>query len=536
MLYVALAVVGITYTIRPVPAEDRTDLQITVEFIGDADGRTRITLPDDWYGTPRIWEAVTSLVAVDATIEAVPDQPARRDVVHEAGAPVRLQYTLSWDPTAHTGYAYRPSVGPEHFHFFGAQWRIGVDRPDPQVYTIQYRDVPAGWKVFSSLGAGAGPYRSRAVDAELAPLIAGGDYASAEFTTEGGPVAVYVRGFDDARDVVVRTQATVIMEREFFGDQGQPFYLVCVSPRDDIQAGVAIDNAFVLLTDAGTESSSLDVLLAHETFHNWLSGDLGLTPLVKSTIDAYKFDWFVEGFTEYAARRLLADAGRLTDDQLVVEFNDDMRELALNPQRTKTLAEIEASSEAGVFTNRHERLSYVRGPLMAMMWERRLEAAGGPPLMEIVREIILDAADLEGGLHESRIFEAFAAHGVDAKGDYERYIIRGEPIVPPADLFAPDFVFEPEVVHLYDPGFGVRATRRSGEVTEVVAGGPADRAGLRDGMPVVSVESRHRATHQVRVRVRENGGERVIEFLPRGRAVETGRFIRSGAPAGGGTE
>ncbi|MCJ7617326.1 MAG: hypothetical protein MUO43_12405 [Desulfobacterales bacterium] len=63
----------------------------------------------------------------------------------------------------------------------------------------------------------------------------------------------------------------------------------------------------------------LKYLFAHELFHTWNTGKLGVRQNPEQLIY-----WFSEGFTGYYARLLLLRAGLITIEEYVSDYNDKL--------------------------------------------------------------------------------------------------------------------------------------------------------------------------------------------------------------------
>jgi predicted metalloprotease with PDZ domain len=513
----------VSYVVRPRVEPDRTVLEVSMSLTGDADGVTRIALPRGGYGTPRLHECVTELRVEGADATRVEGDDALRDLRHEPHGQIEVRYVLSWDPAAHPGVAYRPSVGPSHFHFFEPQWRVSLpDRTERSRYAFRFDGVPEGWVAFGNMGVGPGPHDFVATEETFPGFIAGGDYQVSSFTSDGTPVRVYVRGdFEDPEALAGGVRAAIDALSGTFGSLDLPFYVVSISERPRIRAGTAIDNAFVCLVSPTTPDDQLLRLITHETLHRWLPGAATIEGRHASDLDEYRLDWFLEGFTEYCARRVLLDAGLVEPAAFVEWFNDDLVELARNPKRNASLQDVGEAIAAGGYTNRHERLSYTRGPLLALAWDHAQAQAGREPVASIVRDFVRDAVESGGTLPEAALFDLLERNGIDARSDYERAIVRGEPIVPPAGAFGRDVRRIGHEVVRYEPGFDVRTSLERGTVTGVDPAGPAHEAGMRDGMSLADFDTEREPDRPVRATV---DGGRVIEYLPR-EMVPTVRFV-----------
>ena len=113
------------------------------------------------------------------------------------------------------------------------------------------------------------------------------------------------------------------------------------------------------------------------------------------------------------------------------------------------------------------------------------------------------------------------------RGDYIRYIVYGDPPVPAADVFGPDYTRERNYVAVSDPGFDTYASRQAGIVLGVTLDGPAHRVGVRDGMEFVNVQASREADQPVKLTVRVGGREETIEYKATWVDVGFGRYIRA---------
>lgn len=456
---------AVRYVVRPQVGPERVRLVVTMTARGSKAGRTTLLLPRDRYGTARLHEFVHD-VGASAGAELRPtDDPSSRILVHTPGAEFTVRYTIDFDPELRKGAAYRPSVGRDHFHFLGPQWQMRIDGEEKleRDFHLAFEDVPRDWVVFSSFGAGPGPHRLHASWRTLTTTVlgGGGSYRHDTFTLEGRPVHTYVgAGFKVGDEVLARSiREVVVHQRDFFADHDHDVLVVTLTPRARISAGTSITNAFICYTNPENELARILRLVAHEMFHQWLPGRGRLET------DGYaaRYNWFDEGFTEYFARRLIRDRGILTGEAYVALFNEDMKELDRNEHNALTNEELRVVREEGRFTNRHFRLSYLRGALVALDWNARIVAAsGGRRSLDDTMRSFMEAARAAGGtLPVSKLHALLAADGIDAAADIERWIEKAEPIRPASGAFGPGHVFEPAPADSEGaPGRWVRVTDR----------------------------------------------------------------------------
>lgn len=512
------------YSITPRALEDRTVLDVEMVFRGEEDGDTIIQLPRCNYGTPEIPLAIKRLHAHNATLELQTGSTRLYRLVHGSNAEVSVLYTVDWDPAAHTNAAYRPDVSNKHFHFFDNQWRVGIaDGDTVRNYAIAFEDVPADWVVFSSAGRGPGPYSVESTEEGMSCLVGGGDYTTTDVSNNGSHASIYVRGdFENTKRIIDDAQQALSLVASRFGPIGVPNYTAVVTRRgDSFMAGVAIDNAFVSFVHTKATTQQVLLLITHETLHNWIPNQATVTERERGGIDEFRFDWFAEGFVEYCARRVLFDAGILTEAEYCDTFNGDLREYARNPMRSASIEMVQRSIENTSYSNYQERLSYFRGPLLAQLWDRNQQLTNGTPVVDIVANFVEQCRANGGSISADSFFALLESHGIHARADFERYILRGEQILLPPDLFGPTFELFTEEVTVFQPGLDVIATRKKKIATEVSMYGPAWNAGVREGMRVDELETNHRPTQPITLRFEDGGTTQKIEYLPSETVIRT---------------
>lgn len=525
----------LSYTIRPAPADGLTELHITLQFRGEADGETLLHLPADRYGTPNMHEAVTSVTAEGDASVVEGNEQHQRVVRHPAGAVVEVTYIIAWDPARSEGLAYSPNVSDDRFHFFGPQWIAWPEGYDGLIdLHVEFTDLPEGWNVLSSFGLGPGPHElDEIVLGDLSSFIAGGAYRVHDFKCGGKPVRVGITGEFARTDKSIydNVERIVCAQREWMNDFSQPFYTVSITPRDGIRAGTAVSNAFVCLVDREVSAHRLNILLSHEMFHNWL--------LVGARVVAEDFDegvsaskwayqWVDEGFTEYFARKILHEIGLLTRDELVQLANEDFEDYWRNKHRHITYAELRRAAEENRFWNTHQRIGYYRGTMIALDWDTRIrkQTGGEKGLSDAIREVIRAGIERGGHLPEKEFHSIMGHYGIDSAAAMHRYIIEGRTPPANADAYLPDYQLDETILYDFAPGFDITGSRADGTITGVDPNGHAHAAGLRDGMKLVGVRNTryYNPDRPLQVTVLVDGEERTIEFLPKGNPMRVPVF------------
>ncbi|MGI5441708.1 hypothetical protein ACQEV4_31375 [Streptomyces shenzhenensis] len=232
-------------------------------------------------------------------------------------------------------------------------------------------------------------------------------------------------------------------------------------------------------SDEETQSSEdLKRLLSHETVHNW--------PLLPGDPEAVS--WFNEGTAEYYSLLLPHRFGLIDDDTLVELFNERAHGYYGNPLQTLSNAE---AAELYWKDWRAQRIPYGRGLFYLLDTDHKIgQASGG---RRGVDDLVLGLLDrLRRGQEvtvQDWVDMVVAELGEAGSRDYEA-MTAGARILPATDCLAPRFVAREVDIRQLNVGFDYTSLRTR-TVTGVVAGGPADRAGVRDGDEIVDSPPPH---------------------------------------------
>jgi hypothetical protein len=95
-----------------------------------------------------------------------------------------------------------------------------------------------------------------------------------------------------------------------------------------------------------------------------------------------------------------------------------------------------------------------------------------------------------------------------------------------ADAFGPCARGSLDEVPTFDLGFDLAASRAAGAISGVEPGGPAFRAGLRDGQRISGRVSVHNQAPDklVIVTIADQDGSKVIEYYPRGTSIKVTQY------------
>ncbi|NNF00103.1 MAG: hypothetical protein HKN25_13865 [Pyrinomonadaceae bacterium] len=521
---------SIEYKITPVKKSDRTDLSISVKLKPNASEPLTVKLLTGCYGTPNLYKYITLFEGEEGTSVAKSEREIERAVTPNENGEISIKYVISFDPGKMENSAFAPKIHQDYFSVAGCQWLLHFgDDGEKRDVSIEIVDAPEDWNLHSSLGKNAKKIKLRASyrDILASRLGGGGDFHT--FYVKNRPVSVFVKGnFDIPKtEIFSAVEKIVRLQRDWFGDYDQPFYQVVINERKSVIAGTAIKNQFVCFVRPDVDKNSLNKILAHEMFHNWLPIKMRI---IRPEGDRQvRHEWFFEGFTEYFAKKVLFDAGLLSPEEFARLINSDIHSLADNPYKRIAYQDLLELAKARKFTSTHKKLSYFRGVVIALKWETALRRTG-KNLSQFTRDLFKLASKKNGEITEEEFLSFAMDRGVDAKADFEKYILEGKPIrLEPNDLGA-GFTSVERSVPSFDPGFSLRESRLTKKISGVEKNSIAFNAGLRNGMEFVSARNAGRfsnswnAEKPLTVVVRENGAEKKLEYFPRGKPIRILQF------------
>lgn len=511
---------SIHYKIKPVPKADRTDLHISVSAKFASDKPQNVSITKNSFGLQGLFRAVASIEGEQGTTVTPGKADGEWTLQPDAKSEARFKYIMSYDPARMRDGTFAPNTGAKHFHFFGHQALLQIgDGKQTSRFIIEMTDLPSGWKTHSSQSAD--PLRTeleKTYDRLLTTAYGGNGAFAKQFIFHGKPVSVFIGGdFKiSPAEMYAAVKKIVEFQRDFFKDYDQKFYNIVLMPKEGNVAGMRIANQFVCFLKPDITPEQLYGLLAHEMAHNWLKPEIFKA---QEGNDTLRHTWFTEGVNDYMARRLLLDAGLLTREKFADLANRDVINIADNPNRAATFKQAMDAVENGKYDQAFVKLAYYRGGLMGLNWDAQIRRARKGTLGDLIKHIYNDSVK-KGGLTEDEFFALAAEYGVDAKGDFERYVVRGEPIPVMPHAMGNDFVQRETMIPAFDRGF----TSEGNKITKVAPDGPAYRAGMRVGMEIVRVQYPNRfggawdPNEQYVIFVKDNGKELRLAYSPYGKS------------------
>lgn len=402
---------------------------------------------------------------------------------------------------------------------------------DLQLDLSSYGTLESGASVSgaaSSFGIGASREVSTTVRELRGAAFVAGRMGTAVFDTlEGHDEAAWF-GYTafDPRPVSADTAAFRTAAGEFFGDRSPEPHMLLIVP-DSRPPGsfvAARRSRSVLVHVAVSEpwSGPLRITTAVEVLHAWLGERLWIGP--EDPARAAEGTWFDGGVARHLARDMLFRFGLVTPSEVADEVNGLEAVIATSPHAKKSNAELAAhANEPFVMP-----LLVARGALYALSVDAALRAQkkkeNRHELSDVLRALYTRAKERRGPLPTEAWTSALTDElGKGAAESFVAAIERGGEIDLPDGALGPCFRKEKRRYVRYDLGFDEAATRARTPpaITGLRPGGPAAKAGLREGDVLVEAKTTPGRSDVPVTIIVERGGEDVaIRYEPAGAAAE----------------
>lgn len=520
-------------------------LQVSLDFDPGTRSRTTLRLPSGWAALDE-WTGPTGETATDGPRgRPVPGAPALRTVAHAPGARVQLHWRLTLD--AQTGRGGSAQAGAHWLAFSGQGVLPMPDEIDERSATsacVQLDGLGAGSRWASSHGSAEGSAALLRVAPGAAPLAvrvqqalyAGGALQAHTLSADGSTLTAAMPADAGWRfDVAALAQASaeaLAAQRRFWAEREPSTpWLVLMLPAPaapaglDSAGGTAWLQALALQApaDLPLPGASFDALIRQALDRAWLADRFG--PLAYAGRgDEVMRAWFSDGWADFLTHRSLLREGRWTADDFATTLNRKLMAYLDMPERALPNAQVAAGAATQPAL---AALPGARGEWLALRWHNALRQASQPGMDAVLRRLLVAPAQAR---REGPISAPLATHRLVAAlrpvlddqplRDIHRYIEQGEVFAFEPGSLGPCFIGQTVRVPSWRLGFEP-ASLLNRVVAGVQPGGPAEVAGLRDGMRLLG----HSLvpgdpTQPVRLQVQaEDRSRQEIRYLPGGDPV-----------------
>lgn len=513
----------------------RSGLSVEMEFEGHSSGETALFLPNAWGGQTELYRAIRDLAAENATLHESANGPAERTLKHAPNALIKLTYRLADDahgpPDKGGGNDYRIRLKQDVIFAVGNAWAIkpsSVRQEAPVQLAIVA--TPKDLLVASDLQHQSADRLLSFGDVVESALIAG----AIRTIDAGGGLRLAIYGKIDARDDAGwRYTFTVIAgaQRKYWGADDEPFLVTVLTsppPQEGWTSigGTGRTDAFAFFATANASPERVDQTLAHEMMHTWIPRRIGGMPADFSEPLNY---WLSEGFTDWASWRVLARSHFWKPKDFAAAFNEAIKDYDLSPirdaQNERILKDFWNDQNVG-------QLPYRRGMLLAFYWDAKIrEATVGARDFDDVLLRMQELAKSSGKTTAATLLPQAIRDvaGLSIESDLKTYIEAGKAFELAKDQFGlcGDLVWM--VRPKFHRGFDIEATQKKENIiTGVVKGGPAERAGLRDGMKLVKRSGGEIGNSQLEIAYDVIDGEtpKTLRWMPEGQGLEKFRQLK----------
>jgi hypothetical protein len=437
---------------------------ITVEmrFRGEADGETRLTIPE---------KLGSDLAVSGATVQ--PDGPTARVLRHRPGAKLRVRYVF-------TGGAREVSALGEAVFATPHGW-------DATPAAVRWRRLPKDWRTVSDLDHATQGRPLTVGDVRRSVLFAGPALQTADRPIAGGVVRAVTLSDDrlGATRLAEIAAPAVAAQRAYLGDETGPFLVARSAASDRF---LDRDDGFVA-PPVSTPDPGLQHALVEAHMAAYVQTRLGRAPPRPA-------DWLAGGVGSFLTDRALVRAGLMTPDAVVGRLNEGDR----------------SSDPHG------------RGLFLALKWDEevRKKTAGKADLDDVILRMRDHYRQFPPGqgpdVVTGLVSAAWVVAKIDLRPDIAKYADGGAAIPLPELLFDGCLDARVTVSPGFDSGFDHAASATAKVVKGVRRRGPAWSSGVRDGMRLDAIDLKAGdMTREVVLTVRPARGKaRTIRYWPYG--------------------
>ncbi|HEY7615954.1 MAG TPA: hypothetical protein VH744_04060, partial [Terriglobales bacterium] len=232
---------------------------------------------------------------------------------------------------------YGAELNSQHAFFNFAQLLMYPLDQRASPMEVGFADVPAGWRVATSLTATAmGDYAAAGYDRLVDAPVEISDFKEATFEAEGSPYRVVVHADPadyDLQKITPAVQRIVSAATSWMNDHPPNFLFLYHFPKEE--GGGGMEHAYSTAINVNAQALSENILslasvTAHEFFHLW--NVKRIRPQSLEPVDYTKENyttalWFSEGFTSTAENYILLRAGLLDEKQYLERLVGQISEL-----------------------------------------------------------------------------------------------------------------------------------------------------------------------------------------------------------------
>ena len=445
----AFAAPDLQITLSPDPEQGT---QITLEFIGDQDGETTLSVLPAWGGTTTEpgWFRAFAASDSNSDLDAIWDEKTLScTVTHDPAAPITLSYFVKGNEGYDDVDDYKPLTSAEGVAIFtsntlflperwfdGRDTRLSVSLRWESLDELQ-------WTAYPTFGDRDDRFKP---DRLREGMLVAGSFRSAAFEHGNSRFHVVELGQNTSftpRTLAAYAKPMLSSVHDFVNDHAPSEYLITYAPAGEpiengfALGGTAVTNAFAFYFDPSVDldentdlAEVVSYVLCHEYAHNWN----GVLFWIDEPEFEYQSRWFIEGFTDFISRRAMYEAGVKDAAWYTSEMRRVHHEYNASPHRDLT------NRDAGPRWLSEPLVSdmlYKRGELIALLIDQRVRevSSGKHSLRDLIRSLVQDGKRGEHRVSPDRVLDWVEQHTDGAfRAQIERLIEQGGAIPFPDSL------------------------------------------------------------------------------------------------------
>ncbi len=523
----------VSYVVRPLPDKGIAEVEITWRTSGRRDMSFAFVTPTS--GTVRDVPALLKQMRFEGARSVHRTNRSTWQIRHAPGATLVCRYVvdpgrrnLDWN-----GHHY-PVTNYSFFHALGKTFlmvpQAGGGMPERYDVTFQWK-LPKGWKAVCSWGSGPSIGAPMRPDDLRDSVYLAGKLETRVLRRGRREVTVALLDrFHFKAEQFARMAADIIdRQADFMKDPEFPPFLVTavpvgmpIKPGESRLAGSGLYHSFALWIAPNAElTDGVENLFSHELFHHWNGR------LLRSRQPDKLCYWFIEGFTDYYAWRILLESGYWKPDTYAKWLNRQIRAYLRNPAIGVSNQEIARS-----FWSKRDTVGevpYQRGLMLAIRWHALAREAGVRDGIDRLFFALLDEARRKPDYQYSnrdiqklgtRLYGAWFAR------EFEQFVVNGAPIELPFDALKPRLVGRSTPIYEFEPGIDLARSLDKRKVIGLKTGSAAARAGMRAGEALLGWRVHANPDEKLEFQVRRLGRVVRVSYFPRGKMQTVTQFQR----------
>lgn len=380
-----------------------------------------------------------------------------------------------------------PIINEKYFQFTALTALIMPDYRQEQELNILFKlaNVPADFRLFTSSGevhSTEFSYTGPVSNFTSYTIVAAKDHVQ---SMDIGDKKIYGLSNDEQaafpNGIVKKMKKVLSYQYNLMGEtDANPLLIAVISAPEIMEFGRFFENTLLLSFKESVSEDKRLRAFAHEHFHKWL-GKL----IVPRDGEGDDLVWFLEGIDDYIGIKSAYQAGAISYSEYVSVINKLLIENSLSP-----LSHVSYKDLLGLYLRelQYTKDAQIRGQLVSLMiqGEKTLPLAEDP-VLRITKKILESRAGSIVSISFEELEKHFIEHVGNADWQNLKYFINtGENLNLPLTLDRGRATLRDKKVRIADYGFDLDALIRNRVISGLEDDAPAYRAGLRNGMQVLS--------------------------------------------------